>query len=450
MAARSRVPAALVMCLVAWLLLAAGCEERPCATAGSSGRADTDGRPAAAHEDIVQRIDASLARAAAFLVAAQSPDGAWRSETYGMFREGVTLTPYVMSTLFFLEHGGPEARTAFRKGTARLVAMVDDDGRVDPGPHGLLFPVLTATMASRVVVLGTKDDPHKRARDAFLALARGRQLTEHLGWSRDDPAYGGWGFSLAPPRKPEPGRLRERFFESNMVATVFGIAAMRSARVPLSDPAWKKALVFVRHCQNFADDPDGADARFDDGGFFFIPEDELQNKAGGAGSDRHGRRRFHSYGTMTADGLRALLQCGLEQDHPRVVAARKWLERNFSASENPGTFNKDREVLRNATYYYWVWAVAHAFTRAGVDELSRDGKTVRWADELAAELVGRQRADGSWTNGYTDAREDDPLVATPWAAAALAISRGVIATKDGLRPAGCPRRRGGPVADEHR
>ena len=83
-------------------------------------------------------------------------------------------------------------------------------------------------------------------------------------------------------------------------------------------------------------------------------------------------------------------------------------------------------------------------------ELSRDGKSVRWADELAAELVGRQRADGSWTNGYTDAREDDPLVATPWAAAALAISRNVIAAEDGARPARCPRPKGGPVADGHR
>jgi squalene-hopene/tetraprenyl-beta-curcumene cyclase len=117
------------------------------------------------------------------------------------------------------------------------------------------------------------------------------------------------------------------------------------------------------------------------------------------------------------------LQCGLPKDHPRVVAALEWLERNFSAGDNPGNFTEDREVLRNATYYYWVWAVAHAFTRAGVREFKQGDRTIRWAEELAVELLKRQRPDGTWVNPYTDATEDDPLVATPWAAAALAICK---------------------------
>ena len=368
---------------------------------------------------LVERIDASLSRATAYLVMEQSPEGAWYSKTYGMFRDGVTLTPYVMSALFFMP--GTEARTAFRKGVDYLMAMVNEDGTLRTGPGGLLFPVLTAASASRMVVLEIKDEIHKRAQIAFLNLIRAWQLTEALGWSPDDLEYGGWGFALRPPKKPESGQLREEFFESNMVATIFGIAALRSARIPLSDPVWQKVLVFVKRCQNFADDPAPADPQFDDGGFFFIPTDPLQNKAGIAGTDRLGRQRFYSYGTMTADGLRALLQCGLPKDHPRVVAARTWLERRFSISDNPGTFNPDREVLRNATYYYWSWSVAHAFDRLGLKEFEQNGKTVHWAIELAAELLRRQQSDGTWTNTYTDAREDDPLVATSWAAAALAI-----------------------------
>jgi squalene-hopene/tetraprenyl-beta-curcumene cyclase len=225
-----------------------------------------------------------------------------------------------------------------------------------------------------------------------------------------------------------------------MVATIFGIAALRSARVPLSDPSWEKALIFVRRCQNFAENPTRADARFDDGGFFFIPDDELQNKAGVAGTDAHGRRRFRSYGTMTADGLRALIQCGLGKEHPRVVAAQKWLENNFSPVRNPGEFNEDREVLRDATYYYWAWAVAHAFSRVGLRKLRRDGGGVSWAQELAVELVERQLPDGSWSNRFTDAREDDPLVATPWAAAALAICRGWVDAETDAPTSGCPDR----------
>jgi squalene-hopene/tetraprenyl-beta-curcumene cyclase len=362
----------------------------------------------AGEEPLPARIDASLRRAARFLVDAQSPDGSWRSATYGMYRDGPVLTPYVMSALFFL----PEGRDAFRRGADHLLGWA---GRED-----LPYPVLTATMASRVVVLDTKDERRLRAQAEFLRLARSRQLTEDLGWSPGDPEYGGWGFSIDPPRKPEPGGLRAPLHESNLLATIFGLAALRSARVPPSDAAWSKALAFVKRCQNWEDDPAKRDERFDDGGFFFIPGDEAQNKAGYAGTDGAGRKRFRSYGTMTADGLRALLQGGLPKDHPRVAAALGWLERNFSASRNPGDFEEGREVLRDGMYYYWAWSVAHAFARAGVP-------AARWAAPLAGELLRRQGKDGAWRNPYTAATEDDPLIATPWAASALAIARQALA-----------------------
>jgi hypothetical protein len=93
---------------------------------------------------------------------------------------------------------------------------------------------------------------------------------------------------------------------------------------------------------------------------------------------------------------------------------------------NPGEFDGDRAVLQNATYYYWAWAVAHAFMALGDREIDTAGGKVDWPVALAEALLRRQQADGSWINSYTDAKEDDPLVATPWAAAALAISRAMI------------------------
>lgn len=365
-----------------------------------------------------EEMDRSLERAASYLASKQSPDGAWRSETYGAFRDGLTLTPYVMSAVYFLEKGGGDT---FERGVAYLKTWVDDEGRLTLPARELKFPVLNATSASRMIGLGARKDPGlRKVQAALLDVVRERQLTEELGWTSRDPAYGGWGFSLERPRKPGPGELRERFFESNLVATVFGLAALRSARVPRTDPAWEKALVFVKRCQNHGS------TRFDDGGFFFIPDEPLQNKAGIAGRDASGRTRFRSYGSMTADGLRALLQCRLPKDHPRVVAALDWLKRNFSAARNPGGFEPSREIQRRSTYYYWAWAVAHAFMRAGVGEFEREGKVVRWAKELAREMMSRQRDDGGWMNRYTDAKEDDPLIATPWAASALAICRHVL------------------------
>jgi len=373
---------------------------------------------------LLEKIDTSLSRASAYLISGQSPDGTWHSETYGMFRDGVTLTPYVMSALFFMPEKDGQARKAYRKGVDYLLSLIGDDGNLK---ISLLFPVLTAASASRMVVLETKDETHKQAQQAYMKIIRTWQLTESLGWTSDDPEYGGWGFSLHPPKKPTQEQPKEHFSESNMVATIFAIAAMRSARIPLDDPAWHKALTFAKRCQNFNDDPSLSDARFDDGGFYFIPDDALQNKAGIAGTDRFGKQRFHSYGTMTADGLRVLLQCGLPKDHPRVVASRKWLERHFTVTQNPGDFNPDREVLRNATYYYWIWAISHAFDRAGVRQFEQDNQAVFWAEKLAEELMRLQKDDGSWINSFTDAREDDPLVATPWAASALDICRRTIA-----------------------
>jgi len=388
--------------------------------------------------ELVRRLDAGLEKAARFLVSKQSADGAWRSETYGALRDGPSLTPLVASALLFLPQSGAAGRAALGKGAEYLAGFVDDEGKLKIGPRDLLFPVYTAASASRVLGLVERSPRHLRARQAWLAYLRGRQLNEALGWEAADPEYGGWGFSLGVPRKPGPGAPRQLLDESNLAATVFALAALRSARVPLEDPAYAQALVLVKRCQNLSDDPARGDPQFDDGGFFFIPGDAAQNKAGAAGTDRLGRARFRSYGTMTADGIRALLRCGLAEDHPRVLAARKWLVWNFSAAHNPGAFAADRAVLQDATWYYWTWAASHALLAGGRQRLETRRGPVAWPEAFAAELLARQRPDGSWANRFTDAKEDDPLVATPWAAAALAIGRAVITRQSDLPGNRCP------------
>jgi len=86
-------------------------------------------------------------------------------------------------------------------------------------------------------------------------------------------------------------------------------------------------------------------------------------------------------------------------------------------------------VLQNAPYYYWAWAVSHAFMALRIEEIETPKGKIKWAEALAEELLRRQRADGAWVNRFTDGREDDPLVATPWAAATLSVCRYVITRK---------------------
>ena len=81
----------------------------------------------------------------------------------------------------------------------------------------------------------------------------------------------------------------------------------------------------------------------------------------------------------------------------------------------------------------------------GIDR-EPSGRELDKLRELAAELVRRQLPDGSWSNTFTDAREDDPLVATPWAAAALAICRRWVGTATDAPAPSCSGR---GTEDEH-
>lgn len=349
-------------------------------------------------------LDQSLAAAIRFLLERQAPDGAWRSDTYGVFKQGDALTPLVVNTL--LDAG--EA-TAARRGADYLAAMARPDGTIDAGPHGLTYPVYAAALTVAALCrLGG-------AWDTWLSFLRRRQLAEALGWGPDDREHGGWGYSQDLPRKPSPGQTGDPAAEPNLSATAFAIEALTAAGRP-DGPALRQALGFVCRCQNFAADPAGRDPDFDDGGFFFILGDPPRNKAGAAGTDRHGRERFASYGSTTADGLRALLACGLPRDDERVAAARRWLIEHFSASAHPGGFALGRGALQASVFYYYCWSAARALEAAGVCE-------VPWAGALAQELARRQRPDGSWVNDAVEVREDDPIVATALAAGALAACR---------------------------
>ena len=307
-------------------------------------------------------------------------------------------------------------------GADYLLARVRADGSIDDGPIGMIYPVYTASAA--VIALTYLDFPATRAtRDAWLREVRRRQLTEALGWRSNDPAFGGWGYSIEPPSRDNAIIDPSHPIDADLSSTLFAIGALRVAGVEAADPSIRKALTFLERCQNLAVSDEERDPRYDDGGFFFSRTDPVRNKAGVAGTDRLGRLRYHSYGSSTADGLRALLRCGLAQDHPRVSAARAWLEKHFSAVFHPGTFENTREADRDATYFYYAWSVAHAFRSLGITEIHSQGQSIAWAEALAHELIRRQREDGSWINRFTASKEDDPLVATSFAVGALANCR---------------------------
>ncbi len=369
----------------------------------------------------VAALDRALTRAAGYLIEHQDRDGAWRSEIYGPFKDGGSLTSLVLQALYATP-ASRELEPAYRKGVAYLTAMAQPDGTIDAGKFGLTYPVYTS--AGAVSILSQPCNARQRkARDAWLAYLRERQLTEALGWQPADKPYGGWGYSPRLPRKPRAGELAPPLTESNLSATLAALEALRTAGVKTEDPAFARALVFVKRCQNASDDPKDREPAFDDGGFFFIYDDAVRNKAGVAGKDRTQRERYYSYGSMTADGLRALLACGRPSDDSRVRAARAWLEKNFRADANPGTYAEGRESRRASVYFYYSCSVAQTLRSLQLTEVHTSRGKVRWAESLVEELLKRQQADGSWVSDAPEFREDDPLVATCLAATALAQCR---------------------------
>jgi squalene-hopene/tetraprenyl-beta-curcumene cyclase len=384
-----------------------GCRPAP-ERGGGSGRG---GRKEASFSE---RVSRARERAVAFLLSRQADDGAWRSDTYGTFKDGTALTPLALNALLA---ACPERKEAVRKPAAYLAAMVRPSGAITPPPYGFDFALYTAALT--VTALSHPACPdHRPARNAWLDFLRRRQLTEELGWAPGDREYGGWGYSRGLPRKPRAGELIPPLTESNLSATTFALDAVRAAGVPVKDPLFARALTFVRRCQNWDDDPARRDPAFDDGGFFFICDDAVRNKAGAAGTDPAGRARYHSYGSATADGLRCLASCGVPESDPRRQAARAWLVKHFRASRHPGTYAGRREMDRMAVYYYYAASLAKAPAPALTAE-AEEG-TVPLKQLLADELLKRQRQDGSWVNPAHAVREDEPVVATSFALIALA------------------------------
>ncbi len=415
--ARCRVVRNLAMLLIVTLLLGCGETAAPTTAAASPEKS----LPQAAS------IDAALKLAAVFLKERQSSDGAWRSDAYAPFRDGDALTTIVVVALQSLPHD-LQPKETIEHGLEYLRRFVGADGTIRPPRPGIAYPVYMAG-GSLLALRERPDAESMRARAAWLAYLRDRQLTEQNGWQPEDIFYGGWGYAPEIPRKLQDISELSPLAEPNISATVFALEALRAAGVDASAEEIRKAKQFVERCQNV---PAGGvePTALDDGGFFFLQTDPFRNKAGIAGRDEQGRERYASYGSATADGLRALLLCGELPDSPRVQAAFKWLAENFSAEHQPGEFVV--EAARDSVYFYYCRSLALLLDQFGPTAESHGIDRTRWADDLANALIERQRDDGSWINADVEVREDDPLVATSLATAALAACSRILSSGEGV------------------
>ena len=176
------------------------------------------------------RLEA-LALGVDYLLKQQSPDGAWRSDVYATFKDGVSLTPFAVTALQEARDAGVRRAAvegAIAKGCAFLATFVKPDGTIDPGPDGFDYPLYTAALALKAFSHPTATG-FVRHRGAWVKYIKERQLTGALGWTEEDKQYGGWGYCRVVPRKPEAGKLAPNLIESNLSATVFALEALKAA-----------------------------------------------------------------------------------------------------------------------------------------------------------------------------------------------------------------------------
>ena len=321
---------------------------------------------------------------------------------YATFKDGTALTPLAVVAMQeahdarILKDSPPEP--AIKKGCEFLATFVKD-GVVVPPADAFDYPVYTAALILKAFSHPTAKD-FANHREAWVKYLKERQLTEKLGWKPEDKQFGGWGYCRVIPTKPEPGKFAPNLIESNLSATVFVLDALKAADALDADTA-KAAAIFVRRCQNT------------DGGFHFIYDDPTRNKAGVASTDP---LIFYSYGSTTADGVRALALCNDPADKDRRDAACKWLTQNFSAYSHPGTYIKAHESNRDAVYFYYAASAARAFRDHKLP--LPDGRD--WSAELSEYLAKCQGPEGNWANPIELVRENDTIVATSNAVLALA------------------------------
>jgi hypothetical protein len=335
-------------------------------------------------------------KAAAWLWNHQESDGGWHSHTYGLLRSGQSLTPFVLDALlevpddvYPLPPAGVDRAIAFIRSHTQAGALGTADRDVPDYPNYSTSLAVSALCRARRAGWQEQTAP-------MVAWLRLQQFTEQNGWHPPDSAYGAWG--MGGDRRTPPGTGHV-----DLSMTLYVLQALRAAGAADSDPAFAGARIFVERCQNF-DPLRPADL---DGGFFFSTTEFDTNKAGQDGN------HFRSYGTTTADGILALLATGHPLNDARVIAARRWLTSHHHDMDVPGFAGEAYQRWPRGLAFYYSASSAKAFRLLQVNA----------GDAVIQGLRRTQRSDGSWSNPENLVKEDDPLIATPFALRALVNAR---------------------------
>jgi len=351
------------------------------ALAGMSAWAEAQPAPKDDLAATLAKYEAALKRGTDWFLKNQKDDG-----TFGA-PAPVGRTALAVSAML----GTPDAKTlrnnpAIKKAIEYIVSMKQADGSLNTaGEKGLANYQTSAALTA----LASFGDPAqadiRKAAAAFLLSIQNTEGTDQ----------GSFGYN-----KDKRGDL------SN---TAFALDALKNAGLDENSDAFKNCLKFLQRCQNRSESNDQPWATDDGGGIYYPGRSNA-----GMIKLPNGKVVFKSYGSMTYALLRDYILCGLKADDPRVQAAQKWITANYTVEANPGM-----EDSQQGIYYYYM-AMGKALPLLGSPTLKLpDGTERNWARDLGDKLLALQGEDGAWINNAMRWEENDKVIATSFAMAAL-------------------------------
>ncbi|MCH2113386.1 MAG: terpene cyclase/mutase family protein [Pirellulales bacterium] len=336
-----------------------------------------------------EQVGPLVERASRFLATTQNEDGSYSSQM------GTGITSLVATGLML--NGRSPQDPLVADAIAYLARNVQKDGGIyQAGSRYRNYETCLAMVCFSTANRAGQYDQLLQRAEAFV---KELQWDEGEGHDESSTSFGGAGYG-------KHGRPDL----SNVSHLVDALKAVGNGP---DDLAMQRALAFVSRCQNLETQHNDTAfaAKNPDGGLYYTPA------AGGlsqAGTTASGGLR--SYGSMTYAGLKSMIYAGVGPNDPRVKAAYRWAQNNYSVSENPG--------MGSSGYYYYLHTFAKALSAIGEKEIAdADGASHNWRQELIVTLAEQQLEDGSWLNSNERWLESDTNLVTAYVLMTLSYCR---------------------------
>jgi squalene-hopene/tetraprenyl-beta-curcumene cyclase len=339
---------------------------------------------------------ATVAKAVAYLKSSQDENGGWST------KQNPGVTGIVVTGL--LECGiSPDDEPA-AKGLKYIESLINPKaGHIAGADPKIGLQNYVTSVNVMALAAARRDAKYRPVIGNAAEFLKKLQWDEGEGKNQKDDFYGGAGYDS----KSRPDLSNTQFF----------LDALKAAGVSQTDPAFKKAAVFVSRCQNLKTEHNDQPwaGEFNDGSFIY--------SAAGGGSTKTSddpKAPLSGYGSMTYAGIKSMIYCGVGNDDPRLKKALEWVSKNYTLESNPGM---PPQLAHRGLYYYY-----HTFAKTmdvmGVDEFT-DAKGVKhdWRADLIAAVAKRQRPDGSWLNENDRWMEGNPDLVTGYTLMALGHAR---------------------------